>query len=118
VVLPANADPVQARNGVPFREVLEALKACPSRQEITHPRSTNSPNDPRLGLLVQDVPAVVQSDLLEVADPSRLVLCSCSPGQTPLYSEDQRRSVFSYYAEEGLRGEAAGSMRASSAMVR
>ncbi len=108
IVLPANADPVQARNGVPFREVLEALKACPSRQKLLILDLLTPPNDPRLGLLVQDVPAMVQSDLLEVADPSRLVLCSCSPGQTPLYSEDQRRSVFSYYVEEGLRGEAAG----------
>ena len=108
LVLPANADLAQTNSSVPFRDVLQALKDCPAWHKLLILDLLPPPTDPRLGLLVQDVPALVQSQLNDSADPARLVLCSCSPGQTPLYSEDQRRSVFSYYVEEGLRGGAEG----------
>ena len=68
----------------------------------------NPLTDARLGLLAHDVAAAVQLDLAAVPDAARLVLCACSPGQTALFSEEQRRTVFSYYVEEGLRGAADG----------
>src|SRR5262249_45745114 len=73
--------------------------------------------DARLGLLADDASARLEDELNAVADPHRLVLCSCAPGQVALASEDLGRTVFGYYFEEGLRGWAgpASSRRASAA---
>ncbi len=108
LVMPANADPVTGRNAVPLRELLTALAACPSGHKLLLLDLMDPLTDARLGQLAQDVPTAVQLDLAAVPDPARLVLCSCSPGQRSLASDDQQRTIFGYYVEAGLRGAANG----------
>ncbi len=108
LLLPADADPLHLETALPLREVLEALAACPAREKLLVLDVMAPRTDARLGLIANDLGAAVQDDLRSVADPNRLVLCACSPGEVSLASEDLRRTVFGYYLEEGLRGAADG----------
>jgi hypothetical protein len=110
-LLPADADLDDAATWLPLRRVLELLAQSESRRrllilDLEPPRVA-----PRQTVLLDDVAACIPNDLAAVTDGRRLVLCSCSAGQTPLTSEVLKRSVFGHYLEEGLRGWADGSNR-------
>jgi hypothetical protein len=103
-VLPADADPIRPSSWLALRQALQWLRACPARHKLLILDVMWPWADARLGVPADDVAGRVQADLQAVADPDRLVLCACSPGQVALASEDMGRSVFGYYLEEGLRG--------------
>src|SRR5260221_600927 len=93
---------------ISFHAVLDGLKACPSKRKLLVLDVARPIADPRLGVLANDVAARIPEALDKVEDPDRLVLCSCSPGQVSLSSEDVGLSVFGYYFELALRGWADG----------
>lgn len=96
------------RKAKPLSEVFLALRECPSPQkmlilDISHPLA-----DPFRGILADDVASHVQLAYEKANVPNLCVLAACSPGEVSLASEELRRSVFAYYVERGLRGEADG----------
>jgi Carboxypeptidase regulatory-like domain len=103
VLLPTNAEEENARTHRPLQTILQTLAASPNRKllilDLFWPMADAHP-----GALADDVAARIPDELAAVKDPQRLVLCSCSPGQLALTSEDLHRSVFGCYLEEGLRG--------------
>jgi hypothetical protein len=107
-VLPADADPDRSASWLPLRHVLEKLRDCPARSKLLVLDILAPSVNPRLGILTEDVGRGIERDLESVADPHRLTLCACSPGQVALASAEMGRTVFSYYLEEGLRGWADG----------
>ena len=106
-LLPADATPDAPRNRLALREVLELLRACPSRHKLLV-LDVAAPVESMHGPADGDVASAVQAELEAVADPNRLTLLPCSPGQQALASADLGRTVFGHYLEEGLRGWADG----------
>src|SRR5262249_17768225 len=70
------------------------------------------PVAPEAGLLIHDAPERVHALLTERRDVDRnlQVLCSCSPGQSSLASEELGHTVFAYFVLRGLSGEADGAL--------
>jgi hypothetical protein len=108
VVFPADANPEDPGSPLRLRTVLETLRACPARYKLLVLDIMRPLADPRLGVLANDAADRVAADVEAVPDPSRRVLCACSPGQVALTSENLGRSVFGYYFDEALRGWADG----------
>ncbi|QDU62431.1 hypothetical protein Pan216_32980 [Planctomycetes bacterium Pan216] len=103
-IMPRDFRHADISSRVALKEILDALKKCPAQGKLLVLDIMKPIGDFRVGDLVEDAGLLVQDELKKVPDPTRLVLLSCSPGQTALVSQSQRRSVFSYYFEEGLRG--------------
>lgn len=108
VLFPADVKPDNYNTRLSLRDVLETVKKSPAQNKLLILDTMRPLADPRLGVLSNDVARHIQQDLAAVPDPQRLVLCSCSPGQVSLSSEELNRSIFGYYLEEGLRGWADG----------
>jgi hypothetical protein len=107
-LLPGDASIDDPNTWIGFKDVLEGLKACPSKRKLLVLDVARPIADPRLGVLANDIAARIPGALEKVEDPDRLVLASCSPGQVSLTSEDVGLSVFGYYFELGLSGWADG----------
>ena len=86
------------------------LKACPVQKRLLLLDVMQPFADARAGVLVGDAAARTQPILDEAlkADPTLMVLCACSPGQTSLASEEMGHTVFVHYLIEGLSGKADG----------
>src|SRR5579859_942404 len=107
-LLPGDASIDDPATWVSFHDVLDRLHSCPSQQKLLVLDVARPTADPRLGILANDIAARIPEALEKVTDPDRLVLCSCSPGQASIASEDLGQSLFGYYFELGLRGWADG----------
>lgn len=102
----AQIDAPRDNRWISLVEVLNELKQCPSQKKLFVLDALQPLADPRLGVLLNDVPAQTLALLQQVEDEDRWVLLPCSPGQTALTSPELKRSVFNYFLEEGLRGPA------------
>ena len=107
-IMPGNIDPMDVHTRLMLRDVLVCLRNCPARHKLLVLDIFWPVADSRFGTLVNDAASYIDRQLKAVEDPRRLVLCSCSPGQHSLISEDLGRSVFGYYFEQALRGSADG----------
>ncbi len=97
-LVPADARPGDRADGLPLRDVLEALRDAPALHKLLVLDVMWS---------ADDVAGSVADEAAAVEDPRRLVLCACSPGQTAHALDGTGRSAFGYYFEDGLRGWAA-----------
>jgi hypothetical protein len=95
---------------LPLRNVLDFLRACPSRHKLLILDVMHPFTEPRVGVLANEVAARARAELDDglAQDPRLFVLCACSPGQVSLASEDLGHSVFGYYLKRGLAGAADG----------
>ena len=107
-LLSRDVNPANPQDRLPLAEVLQYVRTCPARRKLLILDVAWPVADPRLGILGNDVAGRIPAHLQAVEDPDRLVLCSCSPGQFALVSEDLKRSVFGYYLDQALRGNADG----------
>ncbi len=105
LLLPAGAT-VDHLTGTPLRSLLEALKACPSRQKLLILDLMRPLASPERGVLRDDVADALPRELEAVPDRGRLVLSACAPGQVAQASEALGRSVFNHFVAEGLNGRA------------
>lgn len=60
----------------------------------------------QVGLFPEEIVARAVQKLYEIEDPHRLVLISCSPGQSAHEIPGTGRTAFGYFFEQGLRGHA------------
>ena len=106
ILLTSDYGPGQPASGLPLAKVLQSLKKSPARHKLLILDISWGNLLPSITGGAGDVAAALPKELGAVPDPDRLVLSSCSPGQTALTSETLGRSVFSYYFEQALRGDA------------
>jgi hypothetical protein len=109
-LLPADARLDNPKTWLPLGDVLAPLRNCRVQRKLLLLDLAQPFTDPRVGILSDDVtehlePLVRQA--LEGADGLQ-VLCSCSPGQTSLASEEAGHTVFVEFLRQGLRGRADG----------
>ena len=107
-ILPSDALPDDPSTWVRFRDILEALEACPSKQKLLVLDLAPPLVSAWRGYVYHDLGAAIPRELDAVPDAQRLVLCSCAPGQTPHGSAELGESVFAHYFQAGLRGDADG----------
>jgi hypothetical protein len=102
-IVAADSDPY-ASNMLPLEDVVASLKACPARNKLLVLDLMSVPFDPFDLQGTSDGVADLARDALaskgdpgEPVDSRLLVLFSCSPGESPLWSETLHQSVFGYY---------------------
>ncbi len=106
LLLPGDARPDRPDTGIALDEVLETISKCPARRKLLLLDLMGPLEDPRLGILTQDVAGAIQEKLKEEAPEGLLVLCACGAGQRSLVSEELRQSIFAHYLSQGLQGQA------------
>ncbi len=104
-LLPADAEPDSDATWLNVEQVLHAVEKCPAKHKLLILDLAHGLIDPRLGVHADRVAATLEAHL-QKSEPSFLVLCPCSAGQSSLTSEVLRSSVFAYYLDQGLLGEA------------
>ncbi|MGL5095975.1 MAG: hypothetical protein ACRDD1_10320, partial [Planctomycetia bacterium] len=108
-VVPADADPYAPADRLPLADVLTAVRASPARYVLLILDVMSSGlADPRLGVLLEDVPARIEAELKAVPHDRRLTLCACSPGQDSHAPLVMGRTLFGYYFQAGWSGWADG----------
>ncbi len=109
-VLPGDANLDDETSWLPLQDVMGFVKDCPVKRKLLLLDVAQPFADARAGAVANDAAAragpIVKKAVDE--DPNLLVLCSCSPGQTSLASEEMGHSVFVHYLLEGLSGAADG----------
>jgi hypothetical protein len=110
VVLPGDAQLDRADKWLPLRDVLGYLQKCRAAHKLLILDIGRPFVVPELGLVQNEVVEKSQEFLEQgVAEDSKLlVLTACAPGQTSLPLEAEGRTVFGYYLEQGLSGQADG----------
>ncbi|MCI0640682.1 MAG: hypothetical protein L0Y72_04395 [Gemmataceae bacterium] len=106
VVLPGDANP-DRMDGIPLRNILAKIGECRAASKLLVLDIMRPVADVRLGVLADDIADKTHA-ALAAAEPKFFVLCACSPGQLSLVSNELDQSVFAYYLDQGLRGEADG----------
>jgi hypothetical protein len=108
-LLPADARLDDPATWLPIREVLDLVKACPTKHKLFLLDVMKPLTDARAGLLSTEVAEPLRPMLEPLkGEPGLHVLCACSPGQVSLTSEELGHSAFVYYLLEGLAGRADG----------
>jgi len=91
---------------VPIEKLLEQVSSCSAGQKVLVLDAGNIVSDPRFGMLANEFPRLLEKAVRELDDPSVWVLVSNWTWEVSHVSHHLRRSVFSYYVAQGLRGEA------------
>ncbi len=99
-------DPDGAAGRVALRSLLENLKALPTEWKLLILDAGPLPRDPRLGLLVNEFPRLLAEEVAATGDPKLWVLASYGPLETSNASAAWRKSLFAYFVDAGLRGQA------------
>jgi len=108
VLLSSDFESGRFDSGLPLAMVLSALAKSPARHKLLVLDIFAPCTQPGLDAAGAFLPSALSRELKATPDADRLVLCSCSPGQTALRSETLRRTVFGYYFEQALLGAADG----------
>lgn len=98
--------PSGAGGRIPFRETLDALVQSGAKAKVLFVDAGQAAADTRLGLGAGDFPRLVQREVEAVGDPALWVFTACDVFQQSHVSAAMRRSVFSYFLVQGLRGAA------------
>jgi hypothetical protein len=107
-LLPADQVGDHPRNRLPLAELLTAFHECPARHRLLVLNLVPAREAPQYAAQKSDLSVAVFDALEKHGDPGRLCLVSCGTGQAPLASAELGRSLFGWYLEAGLRGEADG----------
>jgi len=91
---------------VELGEFLRQFRRCRAKPKLLILDVATITTDPRLGMVVNEFARLVESKVRETGDPDLFVLMSQGPLERAHVSHAARRSVFNYYAVEGLRGAA------------
>lgn len=87
-------------------ELLAQLKQSSAKTKLLVLDSAWVPADPRLGMFVNEFPALVAEEVAQWNDPSLWVVLSCSLLQSPTVLFAQRQSLFGRRFVDGLQGSA------------
>ena len=89
-----------------LRDLLGQMKQCPAKSKLLVLDTGYLNYDPRMGLFVNEFPRLLEEDVKAVNDPDLWVLCSCRPLESSHVCGPAKRSVFSYFVNQGVTGAA------------
>jgi hypothetical protein len=107
-LLPADRLGDHPRNRLPLNELLAALHDCPARHRLLILNLIPENEDPLFSPPPGDLSHAIFDTFQGADDPNLLCLVASSPGQIPVASPVLGRTVFAWYLEAGLRGDASG----------
>src|SRR5262249_13058894 len=107
-LLPSKARLHDPSSWLPMEDVLRRIADARVRRTLVILDIYQPLDNPRLGMLADDVATPLQDLFRKKFAAEMLLLCPCQPGEVPLVSEEMGQSAFGYYLEEGLRGFADG----------
>ena len=112
-VLRDTTDTAPAKAGTPapagryrLRDLLGQIKQCPAKSKLLVLDTGYLNYDPRMGLFVNEFPRLLEEDVKAVNDPDLWVPCSCRPLESSHVCGPAKRSVFSYFVNQGVTGAA------------
>ena len=85
-------------------QLFEQLRKCPAKMKLLILEAGYAVTDPRLGMLVNEFPRLLESELEAVDDPNLWVLTASQSLETSHVSYSLGQSVFSHFVTEGLKG--------------
>ena len=89
-----------------LQDLLDQVEQSPARFKLLLLDTHEIAADPRLGMIVNEFPRLVEEVVRATNDPNLWVLSSCRPLETSHVCEPARCSVFGYFVTQGLRGAA------------
>jgi hypothetical protein len=102
-----NFDPANPAAGrLPLRDLLHQLSEAPVGVKLLILDAGRIPCDPRLGMLVNEFPRLLEQEVARTEDSRLWVLSSNAAFQRSHVSWSLERSVFSYFVTTGLSGAA------------
>lgn len=111
-LLPQDADPLQPATWLPIRTILEQARAAAAAHKLILFDLATPPQGFTLGMVDADPVSGIVHEVKAVPDSTRLVLCSCAPGQMSLGSAIQETSLFAHYWREGMARQGRITVRA------
>jgi hypothetical protein len=106
-LLCSDYNPQTRENRYRIAEFLSAVSESPAYRKIVILDVSHILSDPRLGMLVNEFPRLLESAVHGIPDPNLWVLASCSPGEISQVCRSQQQSLFGALVTEGLHGAAA-----------
>ena len=104
VALPGEASGPGEKGRLPLEDVLRQVQQCRSGMKLVLLDCTHIAADPRLGMVVNEFPHLLEGAVRKTADPHLWVLACCRPLEVSHVSYAEKRSLFSQFVTEGLRG--------------
>ncbi len=102
-----NFDPANPAAGrYPLRDLLAQFSGSTASVKLLILDAGRIPCDPRLGMLVNEFPRLLEREVARTGDPKLWVLSSNAEFQRSHVSWALERSVFGFFAVRGLRGAA------------
>ena len=102
-----NFDPANPAAGrYPLRDLLAQFSGSTASVKLLILDAGRIPCDPRLGMLVNEFPRLLQKEVERTGDPNLWVLSSNAAFQRSHVSSSLERSVFGFFVVRGLRGAA------------
>ena len=102
-----NFDPTNPSAGrVPLADFLKQVKETPAAVKLILLDAGRIPSDPRLGMLVNEFPRLLEREVRQTGDENLWVLSANAAFQRSHVSWSLERSVFGFFAARGLQGAA------------
>ncbi|MEK6235540.1 MAG: hypothetical protein N2C14_12600, partial [Planctomycetales bacterium] len=106
-LLCANYNPANPSSGrYPLEDVLRQARECRARNMLLILDAGGVDSDPRMGMVVNDFPRLLQKAARKVENRKVWILCSHSPLEHSHAHHGWKRSVFGYFVAKGLEGAA------------
>jgi len=100
------SDPFLNSGCQPVPELMEQIAGCQASLKLLVLDTGRIAADPRLGMVANEFPQLVEKEIRRIKDPSLWVLASNSVFQTSGVANSQGRSVFGKAVADGLSGYA------------
>ena len=106
-LLAGDFDVAQPESGrVELAQLFDQLRKCPAKTKLLLLEAGHTTTDPRLGMLVNEFPHLLASELETFDDPALWVFTASQSLETSHASYSLGQSVFSHFVAEGLKGAA------------
>lgn len=105
-LLCSDYSPQKQENRYHIGDLLRAVSKCPAQRKIVILDASHILADPRLGMVINEFPRLLEDEVRGIPDPDLWVLASCSPGEISQACRSGQRSVFGGLVTQGLHGAA------------
>ena len=106
---PGDGSDPAAKGRMPLASVLAQVRECRAGLKLVLLDCNHIPANPRLGMVVNDFPRLLESlvgNVKETNDPSLWVLSCSGPLEVSRVSYAEKRSLFAHFVTQGFRGSA------------
>jgi hypothetical protein len=94
--------------GLPITDFLKQVKDCKAGVKIIILDAGHLSTEPRLGVIVNEFPALLEKAVKKIDDKDLWVLSANSMYESSHVSHARRQSIFNYFVVRGLTGDADG----------